>query len=227
MAWSSYDGITTTARLNDVWVGGPKDVWVVGDGGTARRWNGTSWTVLSTGTVAPITKVRARGNVAWAIGGGQGSLGMMRFDGTSWFHYETCRGYRSLWMLGDDDVLVVSDYRSVQRRRGGTPGTKMPEVSGLDGSKRIADLSTMEIETLCDHSAIQSGGYGAVRRCSDGTSVLAKDSRESCVASYNRGAGCVATVAQAEACLRLLNRDACSLADLDDPACKALASCAR
>src|SRR6185436_659273 len=177
-SWTSYDGVTTTARLNDVWVAGPKDVWVVGDGGTARRWNGTTWTVLPTGTVAPLRDIRARGNVAWATGGGLGVLGLMRFDGTSWFHYETCRYYRSLWMLGDDDVLAVSEDRGVQRRRGGTPGTKAAEDLGLDKAKRIVDLTPAEIAVLCDHAAIQSGGYGAVRQCPDGSSIHARASRE-------------------------------------------------
>ena len=224
--WTSFDGQLTINTLRDVWVSGPNDVWVSGNAGTIRRWTGTTWTVLPSGTVADIPYIRARGDRAWA-GTTDGAGPLIRFDGTTWHRHRTCRYVRTVWMLDEDDVLGVSDDLGVQRRRGGTPGTRVPETSGVDPDKRVGVLTAAELEALCDHAAIQLGGYGAVHSCTDGTSVRAKVTRAACVSSYMRGPTCVATVGQVETCIRLVNADRCSLLPLEDPACRAMATCAR
>jgi hypothetical protein len=220
LVWQNYDRQTTTAWLNDVWASALGDVWIVGSGGTIRHFNGTTWTIHRPGTVRNFERIHAYGKTAWASGFGL----PMRWDGREWREHAVCRHPFRLWMLGEDDVLSVNWNAGVERRRGGRPGTRLPEGSGLDGARIINSLSAAELDRLCDYAAIQAGGYEAIHRCPTGGSVYAKRNSFECRMSYS-GRGCTATVAQAEACARLTFRDPCS-PPLEDPACKALLGCA-
>lgn len=52
-----------------VWGTSNNSVWAVGDAGTLRKWNGTSWTPQSSGVTVPLNAVWGTGNNdVWAVG---------------------------------------------------------------------------------------------------------------------------------------------------------------
>ncbi|GAC1356262.1 MAG: hypothetical protein NVS3B10_05830 [Polyangiales bacterium] len=83
-----------------------------------------------------------------------------------------------------------------------------PGPSGLDGNKRLVDLTPEEAARLCDDLAAKLGGYGSKKEvpCRGGTtSVDAPKSQATCVADMTRfPKACAATVNQTEDCLRVL-----------------------
>ncbi len=76
----------TTSDLRSVWGTSASDVWAVGSGGVALRWDGASWRSFATGTAANLTSVwAARSDEAWAVGvNPDGSSVLLRWDGTQW-----------------------------------------------------------------------------------------------------------------------------------------------
>jgi hypothetical protein len=55
-------------ELRAVWVGGPADVWAVGDGGSIVHWNGRRWLTQDSGTDAPLTAVWGEAGHVWVAG---------------------------------------------------------------------------------------------------------------------------------------------------------------
>lgn len=110
------DGLTpsgapiTNAHLRSVWARTGSDVWVVGDQGTALRFDGTSWRATSTGVGDDLFGVwAASASDAWAVGGsGDPSLDvgvLLHFDGTGWTAVK--RGIKridAVWGSGPNDV---------------------------------------------------------------------------------------------------------------------------
>ena len=65
-----------------MWNSGPRDVWVVGAGGVAYHFDGTSWSSFSTGVTQPLRAVAGTGsNAVWAVGD-NGSL--TYWNGQTW-----------------------------------------------------------------------------------------------------------------------------------------------
>jgi hypothetical protein len=55
--------------LQDVWVHGPSLAFAVGDLGTILRWDGSSWSVMLSGTLAPLYSVWGSGPTdVWIAG---------------------------------------------------------------------------------------------------------------------------------------------------------------
>lgn len=95
--------------------------------------------------------------------------------------------------------------------------------SGVDGSKKLADLSAGEIGDLCDYTSDVEGGYGASKVCGDGITITVK-SREACIANLEATiASCPATVENAEACAEAIGDDLCKL--LSEPKCAFALQC--
>jgi hypothetical protein len=97
------------------------------------------------------------------------------------------------------------------------------DSSGVDASKKLADLSASEIGDLCDYTSEVEGGYGASKVCGDGITITVK-SREACVAMLDATvASCPATVENAEACAEAIGEDLCKL--LTEPKCAFALQC--
>ena len=97
------------------------------------------------------------------------------------------------------------------------------DSSGVDGSKKLADLSLSEMGDLCDYTSDVEGGYGASKMCGDGFSISVQ-SREACIAQLEATvAGCTATVDNAEACAEAIGEDLCKL--LSEPKCAFALQC--
>jgi len=95
--------------------------------------------------------------------------------------------------------------------------------SGLEGTKKVVDLSASEQGDLCDYTSEVEGGYGASKMCGDGITITVKP-RAECVANLEAVvAGCTATVADVEACAEAVGEDLCKL--LSEPKCGFLVQC--
>jgi hypothetical protein len=83
-----------------------------------------------------------------------------------------------------------------------------PTSSGVDGTKKLATLSTSEQADVCAYLTELRGAPRTVH-CGDGSSVELADFSDCSLAGVN--ATCEATVADIEDCFERLNDDPCSL----------------
>src|SRR4051812_21324543 len=75
--------------------------------------------------------------------------------------------------------------------------------SGVSPSKKLGELTSAEIGSICDWGAARLGGYGGskVVKCKDhDVTQVAPASRDKCVQSYGIPASCQATVGDFETC---------------------------
>jgi len=97
------------------------------------------------------------------------------------------------------------------------------DSSGVDGSKRLLDLSATEQGDVCDYTSDVQGGYGSSKVCGDGITLSVKQ-RGDCIANLEATvAGCAATVADLEACSEAVGEDLCKF--LSEPKCAFLLQC--
>lgn len=96
-------------RLRAVFGTSARDVWAVGDRGTAVHFDGTTWSPVDTGTTARLTDVwGAEENEYWAVGDG-GT--MLRWTGAAWTSVPsgTTSDIKAVWGSGANDVWAVAD----------------------------------------------------------------------------------------------------------------------
>jgi hypothetical protein len=100
-------------------------------------------------------------------------------------------------------------------------------ASGVDGSKRMNEVSEAELGRLCDWANEQSGGYGRTIPCTENMDVLTDTSREDCVMQDAPAfAACSATVAEYEACTLEIAKDLCTFeAALTRDVCAPILAC--
>jgi hypothetical protein len=94
-------------RFNGVWGFSPDDVWVVGNGGSAQRWNGSAWTPVPTGTSLALRAIwGAHPNDVWIAG--EGGV-LLHWDGLAMQRValETTRTLGAVHGFAADDVWVV------------------------------------------------------------------------------------------------------------------------
>jgi hypothetical protein len=97
------------------------------------------------------------------------------------------------------------------------------DSSGVDGSKKIIDLSPAERGDVCDYTSDVQGGYGTMKVCGDGLTLSVKQ-RMDCITNLEETvAGCTATVENLEACSEAVGEDLCKF--LSEPACAFLLQC--
>jgi hypothetical protein len=100
----SLRGITGTSR---------SDVWAVGDGGTARRWNGTSWAKVDTGVTESLFGAWAAGpDDVWAVGT-NGTV--LRWNAGRWADANAPTEWplRAVHGTGPRDVWVVGQLGTI------------------------------------------------------------------------------------------------------------------
>jgi hypothetical protein len=94
--------------------------------------------------------------------------------------------------------------------------------SGVDGNKKLVDLSAADKDALCAY-AVQAEGAPRTVTCTGGVTLTLKD-QAGCVAGFAQiGASCTATVGQAEGCFHAIGADPCSFGG---SACAPLLQCA-
>lgn len=123
---------------NAVWATGPSDIWVLG--GTARHFNGTTW---SDATLPPYAELRAvwgaSASDVYAAGDG-GTL--LHFDGTKWSKISgiptTTWNLNALWGSGPSDIYAMGSNGNLSRWDGSTwksawSGATTQNIRGLWG----------------------------------------------------------------------------------------------
>ena len=111
-------------------------------------------------------------------------------------------------------------------------GSSGAGASGVDSSKRLISLTAAERGLLCDWMVMKAGSYGNPGTC-DRTQpaatypFLAYDDQAACVEDGPDATttGCLATVAQMEACVNMLPACATLTNASSTPACSILSGC--
>ncbi len=81
-AWSPFTAPGATGRLLAVWSDSSGNAWIVGEGGSTFRWDGTAWTNVPSGTFTTLRSVWGRTSaLVWAVGDG-GTI--LRWTGSAW-----------------------------------------------------------------------------------------------------------------------------------------------
>ena len=107
---------------------------------------------------------------------------------------------------------------------GGNDTGSSSGASGLQGSKRLVDLSDTESGQLCDWAVGKIGSYGAPSRCTDPQTLFVYADQAACIADGVDATDpdCTATVAQMEACVNALPLCATLTQVASVPACAAV-----
>lgn len=147
-AWTlhRYDGTSVSARglgdfdtparsyaLQGVWGSSSGNVFAVGDSGVVLRYNGTTWTRMTTPTTAQLTDVWGSGpsDVYATTAAGQ----LIRFNGSAWSVVPAVQApgaLRSVWGTGSGNVYAVGDGGIVYRYSGGSwQRIRLPTRSAL------------------------------------------------------------------------------------------------
>ena len=95
--------------------------------------------------------------------------------------------------------------------------------SGVDGSKKLIELSADERTQLCEFMVDAEGGAGNSKMCGDGITVTVKSAAD-CVAGFGQfKATCAATGDNAESCANAVGDDVCNL--ISSSSCSFLIQC--
>lgn len=101
-----------------VWVNTALDVWIVGDAGSAFRWDGTSWVDFATGTTSQLNAVWGSG-VSNVFAGGAGGT-IVRWDGRGWAATAsgTANDINGIWGSSANNVFAVGAGGTIQHWTG-------------------------------------------------------------------------------------------------------------
>ncbi|HKP74912.1 MAG TPA: hypothetical protein VJT67_05180, partial [Longimicrobiaceae bacterium] len=118
------DGLAQGAYfpVHAVWGSSMADVWIAGDGGRTKHWNGSGWTHGSTGNAAAVRALWGSGAVnVFAVGDG-GTI--ERWNGTAWAAMQsgTDRELLAVWGSGPNDVWAVGAGGTVLHYDGSPAG---------------------------------------------------------------------------------------------------------
>jgi hypothetical protein len=105
-------------------------------------------------------------------------------------------------------------------------GSDATSTSGLDGSKKLIDLTDDEKGQFCDWAVNKFGGYGAT--CKGDWGFMNYPDRETCIndaSSPSNTPECQGTVRQAEACANSVPRCASFEQLKSSPSCSEITSC--
>jgi hypothetical protein len=115
----NFDTPAQSYTLRGVWGSSATNVFAVGDGGVVLRYNGTSWSRMTTGTTAQLNRVwgSSATNVYAATSTGR----LLRYDGTSWSFVAGVQAPGALWSVWGSsatNVYAVGDGGIVFRYNG-------------------------------------------------------------------------------------------------------------
>jgi hypothetical protein len=106
----------------------------------------------------------------------------------------------------------------------GPPALPNGPTSGVDQSKTLGELSATEKKQFCDWTAGINGGYNKSTSCGT-TTISGPKSQAACVQKLPPA--CAATVAEAEACLKIDAADPCAFALFKAPECEPIRNCSK
>lgn len=171
-AWSSVTGLPTTSHAIDG--SSPTNAIAVGQNGSqsaSSRWDGTTWTPLTTPHVGALRAVRvASATAAYALG----DLGVLRWDGTQWntvslpIELSGILPFRDISVNGPAEVYVLTSGAALWRYNGST-WTFQAQVSGAqgdafqDGPRSLATLPGYGMIGTGAGTVLHASSIGAVR----------------------------------------------------------------
>lgn len=134
-----------------VWTSGPDDVFVVGGGGLIAHYDGTSWSLMNSGTTTNLSSVWGSGPTDVYVSGAGGLL--LHYDGSSWSSLNSgvTNGITGLWGASADDVFAVTGAgaQSVVLHGGRASGPENdPPVVEIVAPADGAQFSLGEVVTL-------------------------------------------------------------------------------
>jgi hypothetical protein len=115
--WCWYHPTPQGNDLHGLWGSGSRDVWAVGDAGTALHWDGTRWSGTTALAPANLRAVWGAGpSNVWAVGDAGTAL---HWDGARWSRVDvgTVANLRGVWGSSASDVWIVG----APSVRAGTP----------------------------------------------------------------------------------------------------------
>lgn len=130
-AWSEVPLDASVPLLNWTMPFTPSDAFMVGNGGTVLRWDGSSFTPMASGTTEDLWGVwGAAPNDVWAVGGSGfpgATATLIHYDGTSWqpvtippLERADVRAFFKVWGSSASDVWVVGQRGAVLHYDGAT-----------------------------------------------------------------------------------------------------------
>lgn len=115
-AWTPTPGAIGISNFNAVDAASDTEVWAVGEGGIAARFDGTAWKGVSTGTGKHLNDVWVHGSdLAWAVGLA-GTI--LRWDGTKWSTLDSPlkqQDWTAVWGSDPNDVYLAGKGGFVAR----------------------------------------------------------------------------------------------------------------
>jgi hypothetical protein len=103
----TYEESGTRRHLRDVWGTSANDVYVVGDAGTIRHYDGTKWTSQDSGTRAALRGVHGSSSSNVFAVGDDGTI--LHFDGKQWAAQPSATKFdlEAVWCAGPSDAFAV------------------------------------------------------------------------------------------------------------------------
>lgn len=153
--WSAVGGTTWTRPepINGLWGTASNNVFAVGYYGVILRYDGSTWSTMTSGTTITLCDVWGTGpNNVFAVGYG-GTI--LRYNGASWSHMTsgTTQDFRAVWGIAPNNVFAV-----------GTSGT----ILHYDGLV----WSAMESGTSTDLNGVWGSGASDVYAVGEDGTIL-------------------------------------------------------
>jgi hypothetical protein len=160
---------SNTKRLRDVWGTAADNVIAVGEDGTIRKYNGTSWGSMTSNTTLTLQGVwGSSATNVFAVGGAKenqaGSAIIQKYNGAYWSNVytsdTTIPRFHDVWGTSDNNVYVVGEYGTIlHTTNGGTDWTVMSVPSGVSTVtlRDIWGTSENDIFAVGDGPAVPNG----------------------------------------------------------------------
>lgn len=134
---------------------GPTDVWAVGDAGTVLHYNGTAWSLVSSGVAADLYAVWASGASDVFAVGEKGTV--IHWNGTAFSAQTsglgTATALRGVWGTGSGNVFAVGDGGNIIRYAGGTTWGA-PNMVSADTLNAISGVDQNNIYAVGNNGAV-------------------------------------------------------------------------
>jgi hypothetical protein len=118
-AMGNFDTPAKSYTLRGVWGSAANNVFAVGDSGVVLRYNGTSWSRMTTGTTAQLNRVWGSSSTNLYAATSTGRL--LRYNGTAWSFVAGVQAPGALWSVwgtSSSNVYAVGDGGFVFRYNG-------------------------------------------------------------------------------------------------------------
>lgn len=115
---SAWTAPAQRVSLRGVWGASPASVLAVGEGGTALRFNGTTWSVAATGTTATLTDVWGSGTTAFAPTSDGRVVRITSTTAAPMAGLQAPGALHAVWGSSASNVYVVGDGGALYRYNG-------------------------------------------------------------------------------------------------------------